>query len=102
MKHFTQTHFLILLCVSAVGLSVSCGDKDEDKDKPKPKVMTMEAQQAAIQEAVQSALPVQLMAPPAMQMGSGGYACTGEISFLEPQGRREEMAIRYKHSCKPQ
>ena len=97
MKHFTQTHFLILLCASAVGFTVSCGDKDDDK--PKPKVMTIEAQHAAIQEAVKSAIPMQLMAPPAMPMG-GAYTCTGEISFLEPTGRREELAIRYKHSCK--
>lgn len=90
------------ILVIPAGLSVSCGDKDEDKDKPKPAVMTVEAQQAAIQEAVQSALPIQLMAPPVMPLGSVGYACTGEISFLEPTGRREELAIRYKHSCKAQ
>jgi len=98
MNDFTRSHFLFLFLVffSAVGMSVSCGDKDDDK--PKPKVMTVEAQQAAIQEAVTNALPVQLMAPPAM-MGPNGFLCEGEIVMDDVD--RGPLRVRYMHTCRP-
>lgn len=85
----------------ATGISVNCGDKDEDKDKPKPAVMTVEAQQAAIQEAVTSALPAQLLAPPAM-MSPNGYRCNGQISmsYPDPDSDEDPFIIRYSHDCK--
>ena len=106
MKRNSIPYILGLTCfailVIPAGLSVSCGDKDEDKDKPKPAVMTVEAQQAAIQEAVQSALPSQRMAPPLIPPGPGGSHCPAEPALPRPTERRAELAIRYKHSCKAQ